>query len=148
MGAEDQSSGPDQRRESRVSAGLRVSTTTMDPVRDVVTHEICYQISEDDTTLNLSRRGVRLRCERPPEIGTRLLLQIQPQGEETPIEVIGRTCWTRVEYQPGSGGARPYAAVGVELVGGSRRALTRYGRCLARLRDSAPDSVAPSAASG
>lgn len=148
MGAEESSSELDQRREPRVSAGLRVSTTTMDPVRDAVTHEICYQICEDDTTLNLSRRGVRLRCERPPEVGTRLLLQIQAKGEETPIEVIGRTCWTRVEYQPGSEGARPYAAVGVELVGGSRRALTRYGHCLARLKDSTAVSVAPSAASG
>jgi hypothetical protein len=148
MGAGEWSTEPDARREPRLSAGLRVATTTMDPVRDAVTHEICYQISEHDRTLNLSRRGLRLRCERPPEVGTRLLLQIQPEDEEAPIEVIGRTCWTRVEYQPGSEGARPYAAVGVELVGGSRRALSRYGRCLAELNDSAPDSVAPPAASG
>jgi hypothetical protein len=148
MGAGEWSVEPDQRREPRVSAGLRVATTTMDPVRDAVTHEICYQISEEDTTLNLSRRGLRLRCERPPEVGTRLLLQIQPWDEDSPIEVIGRTCWTRVEYQPGSEGALPYAAVGVELVGGSRKALTRYSRCLAELREPVPDSVAPSAASG
>ena len=121
MDAGEWADGPDQRREPRVSAGLRVATTTMDPIRDAVTHEICYQISEDDATLNLSRRGIRLRCERPPEVGTRLLLQIQPQDEDTSIELIGRTCWTRVEYQPGTEGARPYAAVGVELLGGSRR---------------------------
>lgn len=135
MSAREQGDPQNRRREPRTAAALKVTSSTMDPVRDSVTREVCYQISEHDTTLNLSRRGMRLRCDRPPEVGTRLLLQIQPGQAVPPIEIIGRTCWTRVEYQQGVRGACPYAAVGVELVGGSRGALARYGHCLSQLEE-------------
>jgi len=130
-----------ERRDPRVSAEFRVDTLTIDAVRDPVTREPCFVESENDASTNLSRRGLRLRCARPPDIGTRLLLQIHADdGEAQPIEVIGRTCWTSVEYRPGAGGARAHAAVGVELVGGTPRALDRYERCLSK------DENAPAAA--
>jgi hypothetical protein len=134
---------PNRRRDTRTATALRVGTMTIDAVRDPITHEICYLGNEDDSATNLSRRGLRLRCTRPPDVGTRLLLQIYPQGQETPIEVVGRARWTTVEYQPGERGARPFAAVGIEIVGGSPAAFARYDHCLQDLVESEPVVAAP-----
>ena len=55
----------------------------------------------------------------------RLLVQIHC-GEREPIELIARTCWTRVEFEPGESGARAVGIVGLEFIGGSPAALDRY----------------------
>ena len=132
MNDQDQA-GAERRRDERIFAALRVATTFVDPVRDPITREVCYQMSDEDTMLNMSRRGAGLHCVRPPEVGTRLLLEIRPPGLGRSFEMMGRTCWTRVEYVPGAHGARAVAAVGVELIGGSPAALDRYESWLARL---------------
>ncbi len=128
----------EQRREQRTPTRLRASTATVDPVRDRRTGEIHYESNEDQLILNLSRRGIGLRCERPPTVGSRLLLEIHVGDEFGSVELIGRTCWTRVELLRGERGRRTAAtAVGIELLGGSRTSLERYDRALARLRASA-----------
>ena len=55
---------------------------------------------------------------------------IPDDGSGRTIEVVARTRWTRVEFEPGIQGARAVAAVGVELVGGSRGALDRFESCV------------------
>lgn len=123
---------PCRRRDARIFATGCVATTFIDPVWDPVTNETCYNECDEDAVVNLSRRGAALRCERPPHIGTRLLLSFRtPEG--APIEVIGRTCWTRVEFVPGEHGARAIAAIGVEFVGASDTSFDRYERWLADL---------------
>ena len=123
----------EHRREPRAQVQLRASTTSIDPVRNPVSGETYYECSENEQVLNLSRRGVGLRCSQPPTVGTRLLLQLHLQGESSPIELIGRTCWSRVEVVRGAGSRRAAAGVGIELTGGSRDQLNRYERSLARL---------------
>ena len=88
---------------------------------------------------NLSRRGMCVRCSRPPEIGARLLLQLRLPGDAT-VDVIGQARWTRVEFERGSFGARAFARVGVELLGGAPGVLERYDRALARLRPDLDES--------
>jgi hypothetical protein len=105
----------------------------MDPVRDPVTGEMCFQASEDDRTVDLSRFGLRLRAERAPSVGTRLLLRVHLPEESRPIEFVGRARWTRVELERGPNGRRAVCGVGVELLGGPRRSLDRYGRLLDEL---------------
>ena len=135
----------DCRRETRTEVALVVNTSSIDPLSDPITGRSCYQASHSDITLNLSRRGVCLRCATPPSVGARLLLEIQMPGEDSPVEVVGRTCWARVEFVPGEkGGARAVARVGVELLGGSATALDRYERCLAQLRSDSEALVATS----
>jgi hypothetical protein len=124
---------PCKRRDARLYTSAPVSTTFIDPVFDPVAQQNCYQTSDEDTVLNLSRRGAGLRCERPPHVGTRVLIQIQSAEGASPIELIGRTCWTRVEYVPGESGARAVAAVGVEFVGGSGLSFDRFERWLGEL---------------
>ncbi|MFQ5699523.1 MAG: hypothetical protein ACE5IL_14720 [Myxococcota bacterium] len=116
----------DRRSEERRDRLLRVSTTTIDPVADPRTGERVFQSSEEDSLLNASRRGVCLLAGRPPAVGTRLLLQIHLPGEEAPISLIGCARWSRVEYQRGDFGARVSCRVGIELLGGSPKALQRY----------------------
>ncbi len=133
----------EQRRDPRTSTFLSVSTTTVDPVRNPRTGEIHYETHEAELVTNLSRRGLGLRCVRPPTVGSRLLLQIRIYDEPEPVELIGRTCWTRVEILPGvRGRKRAVAAVGLELLGGSRGALERYDRALAKIGASEKLSVA------
>ena len=91
-----------------------------------------YDVADDDETTNLSRRGLCIRCERPPEIGSRVLVQLR-FPDEAPIDVVGLARWTRVVFVPGEHGARAAALVGLELLGGAPRALERYGRALGRL---------------
>lgn len=123
----------ERRRDTRLVAQFPIHTTWIDPVRDPVTRELCYWTSDEDEILNLSRRGARLRSARPPDIGTRLLLELHPHDARGPLELIGRTRWTRVEFVPGECGARARAGFGVELLGGARAALDRYEAWLARL---------------
>ena len=110
----------------RVAIDVPAVTMTIDPVRDAVTGEVSFETDEEALTINVSRRGVCLRCLRPPEVGTRFLLQLALEADERPIERVGRTRWSRVEYLPGDHGARAVAVVGVELMGGSRRALDAF----------------------
>ena len=133
---------PCQRRDERIHARLQASTTFIDPVRDPVTNELCYHASDDDAIFSVSRRGAGMICERPPLLGTRVLVQIRTPGDRTPIELVGRTCWTRVKYVTGEHGARAVAAVGIEFIGGTSSSLDRYERWLSRLSD---DSHAPDA---
>ena len=141
-GARDDARGtePVQRRtDTRTAASLQVELTAIDASRDLATGELYFATSADERTENLSRRGMCVRCERPPAIGTHVLLQLRLPGE-TPVDVIGQTRWTRVEFEPGEHGARAFALVGIELLGGAPRALARYDRVLGRLemRDDTP----------
>ncbi len=133
----------DQRRDPRTSTFLSVSTATVDPVRNQKTGEVHYETHEAELVTNVSRRGVGLRCARPPTVGSRLLLEIRMYSEPEPVELIGRTCWVRVEILPGvRGRKRAVAAMGLELLGGCQGALERYDRALAKLRASENSLVA------
>ena len=123
---------PQRRYDQRTALSLRVQRSSIDAVRDPITGELYYDIADDDETQNLSRRGLCIRCERPPEIGTRVLVQLRLPGE-APVDVIGLARWTRVVFVPGEHGARAAALVGLELLGGPPRALERYGRALSRM---------------
>jgi hypothetical protein len=112
---------------------LPVATETLDPVRDPISGEAYFQTSDSDQTVNLSRLGIRLSAECAPAVGTRLLIRLEPPGEVGPIDLIGRTRWARVELRQGSHDRRAVCGVGIELLGGSRRALDRYERLLADL---------------
>lgn len=123
----------EQRRERRQAAELRVTTTSIDPVRDPVTGAAFYESNDDARLINVSRRGLCLRCVRPPQVRARLLIQLHVPGEPTPIELVGRTCWGRIEHEPGEFGARTVAAIGLELLGGSTQNLDRYDRALVHI---------------
>jgi hypothetical protein len=121
-----------RRTDDRTELSLRVKRSSIDPTRDRVTHELFYDVADEDETTNLSRRGLCIRCERPPEIGSRVLVQLRLPGEE-PVDVVGLARWSRVAYVPGQHGARAVALVGLELLGGAPRSLERYGRALGRI---------------
>jgi len=134
---------PQRRGDERTALSLRVQRSSIDASRDPVTGAFFYDVADDDETTNLSRRGLCIRCERPPEIGSRVLVQLR-LPEEAPIDVIGLARWTKVVFVPGQHGARAAALVGLELLGGAPRALERYGRALGRLaRASADDENTP-----
>jgi hypothetical protein len=137
---------PQRRAEIRTPLSLRVQRTSIDPARDSVTRELFYDVADDDETTNLSRRGLCIRCERPPEIGTRVLVQLRLPGEE-PVDVVGLARWSRVAFVPGEHGARAVALVGLELLGGPPRALERYGRAIGRLARGAASADAVAAES-
>jgi len=149
-GARDEArpaSQPQRRADTRTEASLHVELTSIDASRDRATGELYFATSNDERTQNLSRRGMCVRCERPPAIGTRLLLQLRLPGEN-PVDVIGQTRWTRVEFEPGDHGARAVALVGIELLGGAPRALARYDRALGRLETLDDPSRSPVATVG
>lgn len=125
-------SGPEQRREPRIASGMRVATSTIDPVFDPVSGERCYAAADDDVALDVSRRGLRLHCAQPPEIGTRIIVHIPDEAGGRPIQVVGCARWTSVEFERGEHGARAIAAVGIELVGGTLKALDRFEECVTR----------------
>lgn len=121
-----------RRTDARTPATLEVEVFSIDPARDRETGEPYFALSLDERTENLSRRGLCVRCERPPEIGARVLLQVRlPQ--EAPIDVVGLARWSSVAYERGAHGGRAFARVGIELLGGAPRALARWDRALARL---------------
>ena len=122
-----------RRRDTRAVAEFRVSTATIDPVPDSVTGQVWYQSSEEDTAVNVSRRGLCVLCARPPEVGTRLLVQVHLASQPRAIDMVGRACWTRVEFEPGEQGARTRCVVGIEILGGSPSALDRYDRAVTSL---------------
>jgi hypothetical protein len=136
-----------RRADARTEASLQVALTSIDPSRDRTTGELYFATSSDERTRNLSRRGMCVRCERPPAIGTRVLLQVRLPGEAA-VDVIGQTRWTRVEFEPGDHGARAVALVGIELLGGAPRALARYDRALGRLESLDDPSRSPVATVG
>ena len=135
----------ERRRDDRLAVRVRAATATIDPVHDLARNVSCFQTSVDDRVLNVSRRGLGLRTTQPPNVGTRLWVELDFGSEERPVELVGRTCWTRVDYEPGSSGARPVCVVGIELLGGSPNALDRFDRCLAELRGSETSVAAPRA---
>ena len=124
---------PDKRREPRRSVDARISTTSIDPIKDPVTGATFYESNEGSQIVNLSRRGVCLRCLRAPPVASRLLLELHLPGERRPIELVGRTCWGRVEHEPGEFGARAVATVGIEVLGGSKSNLDRFDYAIASL---------------
>jgi hypothetical protein len=124
----------DKRRDPRVPLLLPVITATIDAVLDPVTGERVFQTSDEDSTLDVSRRGLCLRASRPPAVGTRVLLQLRVLEDAETIELVGRARWTRVEFEPGEAGARLACRVGLEVMGGAPRALARYESSLQRLQ--------------
>ncbi len=121
-----------RRADARTPVSLRVRRSSIDPARDPITKEVFYDVADDDETLNLSRRGLCIRCERPPEIGTRMLVQLRLPGEDA-VDVVGLARWSRVAFIAGEHGGRAVALVGLELLGGAPRALERYGRAIGRI---------------
>ncbi len=135
-------SGEERRGDSRRVADLRATLVSVDPVPDVADARGSYWSSDADAVENASRRGVCLHCERPPAVGTRLVLELFAPGETRPIDLVGRTRWTRVEFQRGARGARALARVGIEIMGGSPTSLDRWDRALEQLAARACASVA------
>jgi hypothetical protein len=135
-----------RRADVRTPLSLRVQRSSIDPLRDPVTRELFYDVADDDETTNLSRRGLCIRCERPPEIGARMLVQLRLPGED-PVDVVGLARWSRVTFVPGQHGARAVALVGLELLGGAPRALERYGRAIGRIARAAASADAVDAES-
>lgn len=137
-----QPSGAERRAEPRFAQALRVCTTTVDAIPDARTGQGWYASSDRDAALNVSRRGLCLACERPPSVGTRMLLELFLPGDARPLDLVGCARWTHVAYEHGHTGARPRASVGIEIMGGSPTALDRYERALQRFCDATGDSVA------
>lgn len=128
----DRTAQDTRRRSKRYTAFLPVTTETLDPVRDPISGEAYFQTSDTDQTVNLSRLGIRLSADCTPTVGTRLLIHLEPP-DVGPIDLIGRTRWARVELRTGPSDRRAVCGVGIELLGGSRRALDRYEKFLAHL---------------
>jgi hypothetical protein len=125
-----QRSASERRGDSRLATDLRATLVSVDPVPDGASARGSYWSSDADAVENASRRGICLHCERPPAVGTRLVLELFAPGETRPIDLVGRARWTRVEFQRGSRGARALAKVGVEIMGGSPTSLDRWDRAL------------------
>ncbi len=135
-----------RRSDVRTPLSLRVQRSSIDPARDPVTRELFYDVADDDETTNLSRRGLCIRCERPPEVGARVLVQLRLPGEQA-VDLIGLARWSRVTFVPGQHGARAFALVGLELLGGPPRALEYYGRAISRIARGAASADAVDAES-
>jgi hypothetical protein len=131
----------DRRRATRTRASLRASTATVDAIPDGHGGS-CYQASEEDVVVNVSRRGVCLVSERPPRIGTRIWMQVHAPGDAQPVEVVGRARWTNVRFSPGVQGGRARCAVGVEVLGGAASALDRFDRIVSSLERESNHAVA------
>lgn len=118
----------------RRAVDISISTVAIDPIRNPVTGDVSYGTTENDTVINLSRRGLCIRSTHPPGVGDRVLLTLQLPGQTEAVEVIGRTRWTRVNRRTtrGNNGAA-FATAGIELIGGSSGAFDRYDRSLAKL---------------
>jgi hypothetical protein len=137
------SDAPERRRDERVDGAFGVTTISIDALHERPSRAPYYQSSDEDRVVELSRRGVRLVSPRPPEVGTRLWLQIRSDDDEPALELIGRACWTRVSFERGVQGARPLCTVGVEVMGGSAGSLDRYERLVARLERARSSLAAP-----
>lgn len=140
-------SEPQRRSDTRIHADLRLELTSIDASRDGATGQVFFATSADERTRNLSRRGMCVRCERPPAIGSRVLLQLRLPGDSS-VDVIGRIRWARVEFEPGEHGSRAFALVGIELLGGAPRSLARYDRALGQLLALEEDPNSPVASVG
>ena len=130
LGARERNA-PERRGAERKPLQFPARTSTIDPVPDSRTGESSFLLCDEDHTLDLSRRGVCLLSERPPAVGTRLLVQLCVDPDQPPVDLIGRACWTRVEFVPGLQGGRPRCRVGVEIMGGEAHALDRLERAWA-----------------
>ena len=135
-------SGSERRGDSRLTTDLRATLVSVDPVPDGAGARGSYWSSDADAVENASRRGICLRCERPPAVGTRLVLELLAPGETRSIDLVGRARWTRVEFQRGARGACARAQVGVEIIGGSPTALDRWDRALEHFAEHTLASVA------
>lgn len=116
--------------ERRYSIELLARTSSIDALHDAASGATFFGANEDAQTVNVSRQGLCLRCDRPPWIGSRLLVTLLLNEEERPIELSAQVRWTRVDFLPGAHGARPVAVVGVELVDGAPGAVERYRQSL------------------
>ena len=134
--------------EKRFDAELLARTTSIDPIHNPVTGALFFAANEEARTVNVSQNGLCLRCPRPPWVGARMLVKLLLNEEDPPVEFSGRVRWTRVEFVPGSHGARPIAIVGVHLFDGADSARTRYERTLKRLSREDTRSVAAPEALG
>ncbi len=121
---------PDRRRSRRVPVSVRAGVSSIDPVRDRHTGALYYDVSEREELLEISRRGLRLRMERAPDDGSRLLLRMRPTGHDE-IDLVVRTRWSHVEYVRGECGARATTLVGLEIIGGPGASLDAFERWLA-----------------
>ena len=91
---------PQRRLDQRTALSLRVQRSSIDASRDPVTGAFFYDVADDDETTNLSRRGLCIRCERPPEIGSRVLVQLR-FPDDAPIDVVGLARWTQGRVRAG-----------------------------------------------
>ena len=135
-------------RARRFAVSIPVSFTSIDPLRDPASGELYYDTSEREVMVNISRRGACLRVERAPDDGTRLLLRVKPPGAPSPVDLVARTRWSRVEYLPGEHGARAIAMVGLEVIGGSAEALDRYELGVQNLHEPGAHALAAREVSG
>ncbi len=134
--------------EKRFAAELLARTTSIDPIHNPVTGALFFAANEEARTVNVSRHGLCLRCPRPPWVGARMLVKLLLNEDDPPVEFSGRVRWTRVEFVPGSHGARPVAIVGVHLFDGTDSARRRYERTLKGLPQEDTRSVAAPEALG
>lgn len=98
-----QGSGPEKRRDSRVSLKARVD----------------YELLSEDTflfeyTSNVSRGGIFLATRNPLPVGTKMNLRFSlPGSRRRVIEVTGKIAWVN-EYKPGKQNLNP--GMGIEFV--------------------------------
>ena len=109
---------PQRRGDERTALSLRVQRSSIDASRDPVTGAFYYDVADDDETTNLSRRGPCIRCERPPEIGSRVLVQLR-------LPTKRRSTWSASRADAGRVRARSARrarcrARRLELLGGAR----------------------------
>lgn len=137
-----------QRRDVRHPTNATLKTVAIDPSRDPVRGTPYYESDNPGQLLNLSRRGICARVQRPPTVSQRVLVELFLPNEERSIELIGRTCWGRVEFERGQIGARALAMIGIEVIGGSAQNIARYDAIVSTLEDATERSLAAERALG
>jgi Tfp pilus assembly protein PilZ len=121
-----------RRRHDRMSVGLRVRISTIDPEVDPGTGKPYFRSSEESCA-NVSRGGAFVRTPEPIAPGRRVLVDMEiPDGVN--VQAIGRVAWSRMMVTP-SGSVE--CGIGVEFLGGSPEHFDRLDRFLARRARSA-----------
>ena len=101
------------RRHTRVSAGMGVRISTIEPDRDPWTGRPVFRASSE-TCANLSRGGAYVRTDQPLAPGRRILMELSiPNGPS--FEAIGRVAWSRRITSPGAGDEG--SGIGIEFLG-------------------------------
>jgi Tfp pilus assembly protein PilZ len=102
------------RRHTRVSAGVEVRISTIEPERDPWTGRPFFR-SLQETCENLSRGGAFVRTSEPLDPGRRVLVEIRlPTGR--PLEAIGRIAWVK-RLVPAHKQEKK-SGIGIEFLGG------------------------------